>query len=339
MKHWMILSLVALTVVAVSCHPSEKPEPPTQAVAKVRLAPQQAGLGAGWVVATLSATQRAVLSTRMAASVKKVHVSEGQHVAAGALLVSLSDDDLQGGLRAAEAAQGSAEAHFKRIENLMKQNASTAAELDMARTALAQAQAAVASAKANIAYTQIRAPFAGIVQARRVNEGDFVGPTMPLVELEGQGAMELVGSVSESEARGLKLGQNLGFEVEGSHGEAVITGLSTGGDPISHRGTLRARITKAGLSLRSGAFARIRLPNAAAPTEAPERFIPDSARVLRGELNGVFVAREGKAELRWLSLGEPQGDRFPVRAGLDKDDPVIDSPGDLKDGQPIEVLR
>ena len=38
-----------------------------------------------------------------------------------------------------------------------------------------------------------------------VNEGAFVGPGQPLLELEGQGALELEGSLSEAEAAGLKI--------------------------------------------------------------------------------------------------------------------------------------
>lgn len=212
-----------------------------------------------------------------------------------------------------------------------------AAEEDMAKTQLAQAQAAKAQVMANLAYTQIRAPFAGVVQGRRVNEGDFVGPGAPLVELEGQGALELQGTVSEAEAKGLKIGQSLSFEAEGRSGEAVITGLSTGADPVSHRGAIRLRLVKADAQLRSGSFARVKLPGK--PTSDGVLRVPRSALVQRGELNGVFVARDGKAELRWLSLGEAQGDAFPVRAGLAKGEAVIDHPGDLKDGQPVEVKR
>ena len=304
----------------------------------VRLIAEQAGAGEGWVAATLSATQRAVLSTRMAASVRKIHVTEGQHVAAGALLVSLADDDLQGGLKAAEAGLAAASAHVRRIQALFAQDASTPSELELAQTQKAQAEAAVSAVRANLAYTQIRAPFAGVVQARRVNDGDFVGPGMPLVELEGQGAVELQGSVSETEAQGLKLGQKVIFEAEGRTGTAEITGLSTGGDPVSHRGTLRARVVNQQEAFRTGTFARIQVPvTVAKGTDV--LFVSKSALVTRGELTGVFVAQDGQAHLRWVSLGEAQGDRLPVRAGLLKGEAVIDLPGELKDGQPIEVKK
>lgn len=336
MKTLHALPVLALLLAGLACGKKDAPIPVLPS-AKVRLSSSGAGDGSGWIAATLTATQRAALSTRMAASVKKVHVNEGQRVAAGTLLVSLSDEDLQGGLRAAEAGVAAASAQYQRIVNLSKQNAAIPAELDQATTQLAQAQAALSQVKANLAYTQIRAPFAGVVQARRVNDGDFVGPGMPLVEIEGQGAMELVGSVSESEAKGLKIGQSLAFEADGEKGLAQITGLSTGGDPVSHRGTLRARIQK-GATFRTGSFARIQLPGAG-PAASDQVLVPASALVHRGELTGVFVMREGKAELRWLSLGEAQGDRLPVRAGLVKGESVIDTPGELKDGQPVEVIR
>jgi len=339
MKRILFLSSLTLVLVGVACSKHEESKTIQLPTAKVRLALEADANQAGWVAVTLNATQRATLATRLAASVKKVFVTEGQHVAAGALLVSLSDDDLQGGLKAAEAAVAAATTQVRRIENLAKQNASIQAEMDMATVQLAQANAALAGVKANIAYTQIRAPFAGVVQTRRVNEGDFVGPGMPLMEVEGQGAMEFTGSVSETEAKGLKIGQSIPFEVEGKTGLAQITGLSTGGDPTSHRGSIRARVAKGGEGLRSGAFGRLKMAGGASKIASEERFVAKSSLVQRGELNGVFVVKDGKAELRWLSLGEPQGDRIPVRAGLAKGEQVIDAPGDLKDGQPVAVEK
>jgi RND family efflux transporter MFP subunit len=337
MKPILFLPLTTLLLAGLACGKTEAPQGTALPTAKVHLTESGQSSDAGWIAATLTATQRATLSTRMAASVKKVHVNEGQHVAAGALLVSLADEDLQGGLKAAEAAVDAATAYHRRIAALIEQKAAIPAEMDMARTQLAQAQAAVAQMKANIAYTQIRAPFAGVIQSRMVNEGVFVGPGMPLVDIEGQGALELVGSVSETEAKGLKMGQKLPFEADGKTGSATITALATGGDPVSHRGTLRARILTGGASLRTGSFARLKLPGTKAPSE--DLSVPRTALVLRGELSGVFVNQDGKATLRWLSLGEAQGDRIPVRAGLTKGDQVIDLPGSLVDGQPVEVVK
>ncbi len=338
MKPILFLSSVTLVLAGLACGRQEPAMAAAVPPATVRLVHEESSSQPGWVAVTLNATQRATLATRLAASVKKVHVTEGQQVAAGALLVSLSDEDLQSGRKAAETAVATAATQLHRMEKLASQDAATQAELDMAQVQLAQAKASLAGVQANIGYTQIRAPFAGVVQTRRVNDGDFVGPGMPLIDMEGQGAMEFTGSVSEAEAEGLKIGQSLPFEADGKSGMAQITGLATGGDPVSHRGTIRARVTRGLEGLRSGVFGRLQVPGATA-SASQDLTIPKSALVRRGELNGVFLAKDGKAELRWLSLGEAQGDRLPVRAGLAAAEQVIDAPGDLRDGQPIEVRK
>ena len=167
--------------------------------------------------------------------------------------------------------------------------------------------------------------------------GDFVAPGMPLLELVGEGEQELVGTLSDDEAKGLKLGAKLKFETEGVAGEAQISGLAPGGDPASHRGALRAKVLKP-KGLRQGSFARLLVPaSAATPTTGQELSVPRTALLTRGELVGVFIAKEGHAELRWITLGEGSGSQLPVRSGLRAGEQVIDRPGALQDGQPIEV--
>lgn len=337
MRQGLILSTGSLLVLLLAC--GRDPMPPSaQALpaVPVHLAKTAQGQEAGWVAATLTAARQATVSTRMAASVKQVYVNEGQRVAAGTLLVSLADEDVQSGLKAALAAQDAAAAYHRRIAALLKQDAAIPAEMDQADTQLAQAQAAVAQARASLAYTQIRAPFAGTIQARLVEPGAFVGPGTPLVQINGQGDLELDASVSETETRGLRIGTDLAFEADGKTGTAVVTALADGGDPVSHRAMLRARIVKAGADLRTGSFARIKLPEGSGQGPS-DPLVPETALVRRGELTGVFVAQGGKAELRWLDVGEPQGSQVPVRAGLRPEDPIIDQPAGLVDGQPIEV--
>ncbi len=301
----------------------------------VSLVAQGAPEGGAWVAATLQSTRTAMVSTRMAAQVKRILVQEGQRVPVGTLMLALSDEDLQGQLKAAETGLATVEAYHRRIQALQAQKASTPVELEQVEAQVAQAQAGVTALKANIAYTQIRAPFSGVVQSRKVNEGDFVGPGMPLLELVGDGEQEPVATLSEDEAKGLKAGSKVAFESEGADGQAQVTGLAPGGAPYSHKGTLRAKVLRP-KGLRQGSFARILVPGLPA---APGLSVPRSALVQRGELTGVFIAKNDHAELRWISLGEGDGAYLSVRSGLKDGEKVIDHPGALQDGQPIEVAN
>ncbi len=86
--------------------------------------------------------------------------------------------------------------------------------------------------------------------------------------------------------------------------------------------------------LRSGLFARLRVPKPGAP---PALYVPKAAVFARGGLSGAFVAAEGRARLRWVALGGAVGERVEVRAGLEAGERVVLDPGDLSDGQPIVV--
>jgi len=327
-------ALLAAALLFPFAAPAAEPTPPAAKVRVIRPAPPSGG---AFVPATVVAQRRATLSTRLAASVRAVLVEEGQRVAAGQLLVSLADADVRSGLAAAETALAAAAVHERRIRELGAVRAATPAELEMASAQRAQAEAAVAGARASLSYTEIRAPFAGTVQARRVNAGDLVGPGQPIVELEGDG-LELTASLSAAEARGLVLGAPIRFAAGAGRGEAVVTALTPGGDPLSHRRGLRARVKAFDGELRSGTFARLEVP-ATGATAAGGVWVPRSALVARGDLTGVFVAANGRAELRWLALGEAVGDLVGVRAGLAPGEEVVDTPGTLRDGQPVEVLR
>ena len=328
------LAMTGLLLGTLGCgHKEAQAEAKVLPKVAVALVAQGSPEGGVWVAGTLQSTRTAMIATRMAAQVRRVLVQEGQRVAAGALVLSLGDEDLQGQLKAAETGLATIQAHHRRIQALQALKASTIAELEQVQAQVAQAQAGVDALKANIAYTQIRAPFSGVVQSRKVNEGDFVGPGMPLLELVGDGEQELVASLSDDEAKGLKAGSRLKFETEGIQGEAQITALAPGGDATSHKGTVRAKVLKP-KGLRQGSFARLLVPGLPA---TPGLSVPRTALVQRGELTGVFIAREGHAELRWLSLGEGSGSYLSVRSGLKAGEQVIDQPGSLQDGQPIEL--
>lgn len=333
MKTLFVLPLAALIVAGLACGRESGTPAPALPTTAVRLVPAGSS-GGTWVAASLEARDQAVLASRFAASIKSVPVREGDQVKAGQLLAQLDDGDLRGGRDAARAALAAAQAQQARITHLFSQQAATQAELDQANTQLAQARAALEGTQANLRYTELRAPFAGTIRSRSGEPGSFVAPGQPILTLDGA-ALELRASLTESETAGLKPGHEITFQSGGLDGKARVLALASGADPLTHRLDLRATVVSPS-GLRPGAFARIRI---AGVTEDGSRWLPTSALVQRGGLTGVFVVEDGHAVLRWLSLGEQQGDRVEVRAGLNQGDSVVDLPGDLHDGQPVEVVH
>lgn len=285
------------------------------------------------VAGTVLAANHATISTRTPATVERVLVREGSRVESGAVLVRLADREVRAQLEATRIALAAAQSNERRIRGLVESGHLPQAQLDPAVAQRAQADGQVAAAQAALSYSEVRAPFAGVVLAKKVSAGDLVAPGQPMIELAGSG-LEIVAALAESESRAVQPGMELAFSAGEVSGMARVSALSPGSDAVSHRATVRATVISSSAPLRAGDFARLQLPAA----DGEKRiFVPRSALVRRGDLAGVFVAADGRAELRWLALGDDTRDPVAVRAGLTAADAVVRSPGKLRDGDAVEV--
>lgn len=325
--------LVAAALVLAGCgrEPARSAPEPSSAVRRVRSAEVRRALeGRTAVPAAVHARRRAVLSSRVQASVLALPFREGQRVAAGAVLARLDDRALRSGLLAAEAAESAAEADRLRMEALLARAAATPREAEASRARAAAAAAAVAAAREGIAYAVLRAPFAGTIAVRHAGVGDVAAPGAPLVEIEGLGGLELRASVEARLVDRLRPGLTLAALVDGSERpvDATVTAVSEAGDPATHRFEVVADLPPAP-GLRSGSFARLLVPTGDGTARL---LVPTAALMARGGLHGVFVVSDGTARLRWVSVGAEDGDATEVRAGLEAGERVALDPAALSEG-------
>jgi RND family efflux transporter MFP subunit len=291
---------------------------------------------AATVPAVVRARQYATLGARVPGAVVALPFREGERVAAGTVVARLEEASLRAGLQAAEIARSSAEADHGRTERLLAVGAATPQEMEQAASRKAAALAAVSAARERLSYAVLRAPFAGTIAARPANVGDVVTPGTPIVEIEGDGALELLATVDAAQARGLEPGARLAAEVDGHDGplQATVVSLTRAGDPGSHRFELRAALPPA-TAVRSGVFGRLTLPGPAGADGVPS--VPARAVFARGGLTGVFVADGSTARLRWIAAGVEERGQREVRAGLVAGERVVLEPAGLEDGAAIVV--
>lgn len=329
--------LAGLSLAACGGGHTAKPTPASEPAGPpktVQTAPVERSEGGDALVpGTVRARRRATLAARIPAAVVELPHREGERVAQGALLVRLDDAALVSGVAAARAALYAAETDRARVDSLVKKNAATPRERDDAEARAAAAQAALSAAQDNLAYAVLRAPFAGTIAARQADLGDVVQPGTPLIEVEGDGGLEVEATVEAEQAARLVLGQTLRVQVDGQSTplDAVVRAVARAGDPMTHRFEVRADLPAAP-GLRSGLFARLRLPAAGGEAHLT---IPAGAAFERGGLTGVYVAADGRARLRFVALGARSGDVLEVRAGLAAGEQVVLAPDGLTDGTPL----
>lgn len=294
---------------------------------------------------TVEAVREAVLSAQTAGRVTAVDVDVNDRVAAGQVLLRLTVVEQQAGvdaaraqLRAAEASAVEAERQYQRFASLARDKYVSGAQLDQARAARDAANAARDAARAQVSaagqnadYTTVRAPYAGIVAARRVEPGETVGPGQPLLTVYAPDDLRIEVRVPQSAADAIraKPQARVVFD-DGRAVEAREVVVYPAADPASHSVPVRVALPRIDEPAPApGATARVVFPIAGTAERGVR--IPDAAVARRGELTAVYVLKDGRVLLRQVRLGARHGDAVDVLAGL--------APGEVVARDPAEALR
>ncbi len=296
------------------------------------------------------------LSTKIMGWVEKVHFEEGEQFNRGDRLIKLRSEDLDAKQAQAEAAISAATVHYdnmknnlKRIESLFGQGAATKKELEDMQAAYASASAKKIQAEKMkvevdeiLKYSNIIAPFAGVVSRKMLQQGDMANPGQPILEIENSDQVKIVAKVPESQVSKLKTGMPVWVKIQaadtgtnGKSAEAQIEKIVPSADPMSRQFDIHVVLDNADGKIFSGMFARVLI----AESQETGLFIPARAVFKRGQLEGVFgISQAGKAQLRWITTGSHQNKMVNVLSGLSSgDEVVVESESKLTDGQAVEV--
>lgn len=154
--------------------------------------------------AKVAASQQADLAFRINGELKKLNLTEGQHVEKGDLLAQLDNRDAKNALLNAEANHDLASVDFKRKEEIYKRKLISKAEYDTAKAALKSAKAALYSARDQLEYTRLEAPFSGTVAKVHLDNHQNVQATQVVLTLQGDKQVDVSIQVPESLLMSLK---------------------------------------------------------------------------------------------------------------------------------------
>lgn len=335
-RHWLPAAL-ALALAACGGGGEAAPAPALPTLASVRVQVPAGGAARAWD-GVVEAVQQADLAAQTSGRVTAVAVDVNDRVQAGDVLLRLTAVEQQAGanaaraqLRAAEAGAAEAEASYARFVGLAGKQYVSRLQLDQARAARDAAVAARDAARAQLAqagqqaaYTVVRAPFAGIVSARRVEPGEAVAPGQRLLSLYAPDALRVQVQVPQSEAVAIRAAPRAQVLVEGGAPvQAAGVVVFPAADPATHSVGVRVQLPALPHAVAPGASAKVRFP---AASGAAQPRIPRSALVQRGEVSGVYVIDGARIALRQLRLGQVVADEVEVLAGLDGGETVATDP-------------
>jgi RND family efflux transporter MFP subunit len=205
---------------------------------------------------------------------------------------------------------------------------------------LAQVEQEVRAAGIQRTYTEVAAPFAGVILTRTIEPGVLAVPGAPLftMEQEGAGALRFEANVEESRFGSIRLGQVVAVSAGGVLDKVNlrVAEIVPVVDPVSRTGIVKIDLP-ARAGLRSGMFGRAEFASGGSREALT---IPATAVIERGQLQSVFAIDGQVARLRLVTLGDAGKQRVEVLSGLQAGERVVSPvPGGLTDGARVEVSR
>ncbi len=321
----------------------------------------------GYVVAR----RKAVVSAKIQGRLAELRVEEGSVVRDGEVIARLESMDYEAAVARARAAVQRAEAdlaenqrQLRLADDLARQRVLAADQRDAAASRVRIAEAALAQAKADLAFSEaqlqntvIRAPFSGVVLKKMAEVGESVAPIPPgvnlstssgaIVALADLATLEVEADVAEANVAKVGKGQPAEVTVEALPDKrfaGVLRQVIPTADRTKATVMVKVTILQKDKDLKPEMSAKVtflepeRQPNPGA-AQGPVVLVPREAVANRGGRQVVFLVREGKkAVARPVVLGTERNGQFVVRDGLSGGEILVARPSDdLKDGAAVRV--
>lgn len=287
---------------------------------------------------TLEAENEVDIVARVTAPVVELRAEEGQEVAREDLLARLDDREIEAQAEISRVNLKEAEQAFERARTLRDSQLVSPEEYEQAQTRVETARAQYESDRIRLGYTEIRAPFGGLIISRHVDLAQQVNPGEALFRISDFDPLLCPIQVPERDLPKLQLGQRAYLTFEAWPGER-FTAQVLRIRPVVDAATGTVRITldvDAQGRLRPGMFARVYVET---ETRSEALVIPKSALSLESIGDTVYVAAGGAASRRSVELGFREGDFVEVVSGVAEGEQVITVGQDgLSEGTPIHVL-
>jgi len=324
--------------------------------------------------ADLIPNQLVNIFSRVDGYIAKIYVDKGDLVKANQLLVEIDHTDYIHAVNQAKANLLSAKAKvvqqdagvrnatltLDRMQALIKDQFVSQQDLDTAlvnrdaavalqdslRAQVQQMTVALAQAETNLAYSYIRAPFAGYIAERNLDPGAYVSGTTTSTSTVSRGILSVhdvetvrtLIEVVEKDVPLVKVGQRADVRAEAYPNEVfegTVTRIVQALNRATRTMTVEVDLPNKDHRLKGGMFARVEVLVGKHPQAIQ---IPLDAVSRLEESQYVYVVKDGKAHQVPVELGARAENRVEVVKGLSGDEQLIVSGKDLvSEGAPVQI--
>lgn len=289
--------------------------------------------------ATLEAEGDAEVIAKVQGELRQLLVEEGDRVRTGALLAVLDGRQLRLEVAQVEAELAKLERDYRRQIELNAKGLVAAGAFEGLKYDLDTLRARRDLAALQLSYTQIRAPFAGVIAARNVRLGQTVQPGTAMFRVTDPTPLKAQVFVPERELQRLQIGQPAAVQVDAIAGRVFPAKVSLVAPTVDAR-TATFKVTievdDASAVLKPGMFARVGIVFERKPQALQ---IPRVALVETDGEHSVFVVQKGLVRQRNVTTGLTDAGNIEITDGIGEGEQVVVvGQSGLKDGNKVRVV-
>ena len=315
---------------------------------------QSNALASGPVVTgSIQPERKADLRAEVSAVVLQVLKENGDVVKRGDILVKLDETSIRDNLNSAEDNARSAamaldqsDRALQRLKTLRASGMTSLQALDDAEVRRNSAQSELSASKARavvarqqLQRTVVRAPFDGVVSERKVSAGDTASIGKELVKVIDPTSMRFAGRVSTDKIAQVKVGQPVGFRINGYAGQE-FRGKVTRVDPAANDVTRQVEVLVAFADSNQPRVSGLYAEGNIEAATVSALMLPEAAVVKAGDKAYAWKVAGKTLNRVDLQIGkrDQRTGNYEIRSGLVAGDVVMRSPSSsFKDGQNIEM--
>jgi membrane fusion protein (multidrug efflux system) len=272
---------------------------------------------------TLEAEREVDVICRTNGLVNQILVEEGDHVKNGSLLLKIDDREAKAAFKSSLATYEERKSQWERAQETFEKNIVSKETHDQARFNYEKSEADFDTSKLQLAYTEIRAPFEGVITKRFVENGGMLSP--------GQKVFTIVDTVPllariylpEREIAKVKVGQTAELKLDAlpdQSFQAKIKMINPVVDPTSGTFKVTLEVTSGNNILRPGMFTSVYLIT---QTHQNSLLIPKQALLLEAEKDTVFIVSGRFAYTQEIKIGFRDDKNIEILDGIKDGEYVI----------------
>lgn len=278
-------------------------------------------------VGTIEPVRKTPLSMQSTGRVVGIHAKNGQRVQKGQKIVEIDNTQAMNALQGAEASFKHAQDGYNRVQQVHEKGVVTDQKMVEVESQLTQAKALYDAAKQRLNECTLVAPCEGVIDGLSVEKGQTILPGVTVCSILDITGYSVRFTVPEAEIRVVGSGKQVKGTVECTAVDAlfpiVITEKSVTANPLTHTYEVVARIQGGADVLMAGMVGKVTVSNGVVSNSDATIVIPAKCILLKPEGHTVWVAEQGKAVRKNITIDGYQADGVRVKIGLQQGDTLI----------------